>query len=87
MAGSDALSKWWLVTLAAVDQRSSICHVSDGSLLVLDSMDFSFSHLLSSVNRRKFLFVIPVDRRGVTLLYSMETACIQHYTTLMCGTF
>lgn len=39
--------------LAAVDQRSSICHVSDCSPLVLDSMDFRVSHMLSFVNKKK----------------------------------
>lgn len=45
-AGSGALSEQWLVTLAAVDQRGRICAVSDCTLLVLGSMEFSFSHLL-----------------------------------------
>jgi len=53
-AGSDALSKWWLVTLAAVDRRSSICDASDYSVLVLDYRLQVFS-LLKFHKKKKVL--------------------------------
>lgn len=79
VTGSEELSEWWLVALVASLVHSSICDVSDYSLLVLCSIDFVFSplfrelHLESNFSKKQEIahsnFVLPACEGFVFIYY------------------